>query len=271
MSSASSKGAGAAASWFPGHMAAGLRAVVDAADLIDVVLEVRDARLPHATATAKLHQRLKAKPMFVLLNRKDLAEDAATRAWLSNLCDNGIEAFAGSGTHAATLRSLRAALTAYKGKRTRTRVAVVGAPNTGKSSVINSLVRRKRTVVEDRAGVTRHVRWIALDDRVDILDTPGVLEPKISNKTMAWQLALCGILPESAFDVDEVIEQFAVWISRERPELASKVDLESFSRQRGMLRRGGEIDRRNAAGALLREFRTGKLGRFTFEHAREDK
>ncbi len=270
MSSASSKGAGAAASWFPGHMAAGLRAVVEAADLIDMVLEVRDARLPLATATAKLH-RLKSKPTFVLLNRKDLAEDAGTRAWLKSLSDNGVEAFAGSGTHAATLRSLRAALAAYKGKRARTRIAVVGAPNTGKSSVINSLVRRKRTVVEDRAGVTRHVRWIALDDRVDILDTPGVLEPKISNKTMAWQLALCGILPESAFDVDEVIEQFAAWISRERPELASKVDLESFSRQRGMLRRGGEIDRRNAAGALLREFRTGKLGRFTFEHAREDK
>jgi ribosome biogenesis GTPase A len=271
MSSASSKDARAAASWFPGHMAAGLRAVMDAADLIDVVLDVRDARLPHATAGAKLHQRLKSKPTFVLLNRKDLAEDAATRAWLRNLSDSGVEAFAGSATHAATLRSLRTALTAYKGKRARTRVAVVGAPNTGKSSVINSLVRRKRTVVQDRAGVTRHVRWIALDERVDILDTPGVLEPRISNKTTAWQLALCGILPESAFDMDEVIEQFGTWIARERPDFAGKVDLESFSRQRGMLRRGGEIDRRNAAGAFLREFRAGKLGRFTFEHAGEQK
>ena len=267
MSNASSKGAGAAASWFPGHMAAGLRAVVDAANLIDVVLEVRDARLPRATATAKLHQRLKSKPTFVLLNRKDLAEDAATRGWLTSLSESGVKAFAGSGTHAATLRSLRAALTAFKGKRARTRIAVVGAPNTGKSSVINSLVHRKRTVVQDKAGVTRHIRWIALDERVDVLDTPGVLEPKISDKTTAWQLALCGILPESAFDMDDVIEQFAAWILTARPELAGKVDLESFSRQRGMLRRHGEIDRRNAAGAFLKEFRAGKLGRFTFEHA----
>jgi len=252
-------------------MAAGLRAVMDVADLIDVVLEVRDARLPCSTATAALHRRLKPKPTFVLLNRKDLAENIATRGWLTYLSESGTAAFAGSGTHAATLRGLRTALIAYKGRRSRTRVAVVGAPNTGKSSVINSLVRRKRTLVQDRAGVTRHVRWIALDENVDILDTPGVLEPKINNTTTAWQLALCGILPESAFDVDEVIDQFATWIARARPELAGKVDLESFARQRGMLRRGGETDRRNAAGAFLREFRAGKLGRFTFEHAGEQK
>jgi len=252
-------------------MAAGLRAVMDAADLIDVVLEVRDARLPRATATAALHRRLKSKPTCVLLNRKDLAEDNATRGWLTHLSHSGTAAFAGSGTRAATLRSLRDALITYKGRRARTRVAVVGAPNTGKSSVINSLVHRKRTVVQDKAGVTRHVRWIALDDKVDILDTPGVLEPKISNKTTAWQLALCGILPESAFDVDDVIEQFAMWIAQARPERPAKVDLESFARHRGMLRRGGEIDRRNAAGAFLREFRAGKLGRFTFEHAGEQK
>ena len=250
-------------------MAAGLRAVMDAADLIDVVLEVRDARLPRSTATAALHRRLKLKPTFVLLNRKDLAEGSATRGWLSYLSDRGTAAFTGSGTHAATLRSLRAALIAYKGRRTRTRVAVVGAPNTGKSSVINSLVHRKRTIVQSKPGVTRHVRWIALDDNVDILDTPGVLEPKISNKTTAWQLALCGVLPESAFDVDEVIEHFTTWLAQARPERAAKVDLESFARQRGMLRRGGEIDRRNAAGAFLREFRAGKLGRFTFEFAGE--
>ena len=271
MSSGSSKSAGAAASWFPGHMAAGLRAVMDVASIIDVVVEVRDARLPRTTAVARLHQQLKTKRTIVLLNRKDLAEDAATRDWLRHLSDNGTEAFAGSGTHAATLRNLRAALSAHNGRRARTRVAVVGAPNTGKSSVINSLVRRKRTIVQDKAGVTRYIRWIPLDDRVDILDTPGVLAPKITNRTTAWQLALCGILPESAFDVDEVIEQFVIWIAGNRPSVAGKVDLESFSRQRGMLRRGGEIDRRNAAGALLKEFRAGKLGRFTFELAGERK
>jgi ribosome biogenesis GTPase A len=250
-------------------MAAGLRAVMAAADLIDIVLEVRDARLPQITAVAGLHRQLRTKPTFVVLNRKDLADEAATRAWLATLSRSGAHAFAGSGTHAGTLRDLRAALLACRGKRNHTRIAVVGAPNTGKSSVINALVHRKRTVVQNKAGVTRHVRWIALDERVDILDTPGVLEPRITDQTKAWQLALCGILPESAFDIEDVVEQFAAWIARARPRQSDKIDLESFARQRGMLRRGGEIDRRNAASAFLKEFRAGKLGRFTFERVGE--
>jgi ribosome biogenesis GTPase A len=246
-------------------MAAGLRAVVEAADLIDIVLEVRDARLPRATAVASLHRRLRSKPVFVLLNRQDLAEAAATRAWLANLAGGGTAAFAGTGTHAGTLRSLRASLVAHKGRATRTRVVVVGAPNTGKSSVINALVHRKRTVVQNKAGVTRHVRWISLDDRVDILDTPGVLEPRIPDKVCAWQLALCGILPESAFDTEETVERFSAWLAGKQPHRSGELSLESFARRRGMLRHGGEIDRRNAARAFLKEFREGKLGRFSFE------
>jgi len=255
----------AAASWFPGHMAAGLRAVLGIADLIDVVIEVRDARLPRSTAVASLHARLKSKPMLVLLNRQDLADPASTAAWLADLGKSGIWACAGTGTRAASLRPLRSALLDFRGRRARVRAAVIGAPNTGKSSVINALVHRKRTVVQNKAGVTRHVRWIALNERTDLLDTPGVLEPKIANQTKAWQFALCGILPESAFDPEEVAEQFHSWLARHHPDSAGIADLESFARQRGMLRRGGELDRRNAARAFLKEFRAGTLGRITFE------
>lgn len=267
MSKESAEDARTAASWFPGHMAASMRAMLDAADLVDLVIEVRDARLSKSTAVASLHRRLKSKSTLVLLNRADLAQTAATRAWLAQLSGGGIPAFSGTGTNAATLRPLRAAIVKHKGRRTRTRVAVVGAPNTGKSSVINALVHRKRTVVQDKAGVTRHLRWIALDDRVDMLDTPGILEPRIESSTVAWQLGLCGLLPESAFDVEDVVGEFCEWVANNRPALAGMADLESFARSRGMLRHGGELDRRNAARAFIKEFRAGRLGRITFELA----
>lgn len=246
-------------------MAAGLRAVLESADLVDVVLEVRDARIPRSTAVAKLHRRLKNKPTFVLLNREDLADSALTRAWLATLQKAGTTAFSAVGTRAASLRSLRTALLACKSKRNRIRIAVVGAPNTGKSSVINALIRRKSAAAHDKPGVTKQVRWIPLDSRAEVLDTPGVLEPKITNAQVAWQLALCGILPESAFDFEHVAAQFAAWLAAHRPEYSGEADLETFARRHGMLQSGGEPDRLNAARVLIKEFRAGKFGRFTFE------
>lgn len=246
-------------------MAAGLRAVVEAGNLIDLVLEVRDARLPRATSVVRLHRRLKDKPTVVLLNRDDLADPARTRAWLKHLAEKGIRAFKGVGTRAASLRTLRAALLEHKARRGRLRIAVVGAPNTGKSSVINALTRRKTAVTQNKPGVTKQVRWIPLDAKAEILDTPGVLEPKIANAETAWQLALCGVLPESAFDVEQVASRFGAWLAQHRPRESGVLDLETFARQRGMLRHGGEPDRLNAARTLVKEFRAGTFGRITFE------
>lgn len=245
-------------------MAAGIRALLDVADLIDVVLEVRDARLPRTTAVAGLHPRLKRKPTIVLLNRADLAERAATHVWIDALRDDGA-AFATNATHAATLRAARSDLVARPRKRAVLRAAVVGAPNTGKSSVINALVRRKRAVAADRAGVTRHVRWMKLADGIELLDTPGLLEPRIASEDAAWQLFLCGSLPETAFDVEDAVAHFARWLGRRRPSLAPLVDLDAFASARGMRRRGGELDRRNAARKLVAMFRGGELFRLTFE------
>ena len=245
-------------------MAAGSRAVQAIADLLDIILEVRDARLPSATAVARLHPRLRNKPTVVLLNREDLAQPAWTRKWLAFLRAEGKEAVSTTATHSGSVRKVRAAIQALR-TRGRVRVGVVGAPNTGKSSLINALVRRKKAVAENRPGVTRHVRWIAMDDRVDVLDTPGMLEPRIPSATSAWQLALCGILPEATFDAVEVALAFLSWANTRTSTALAGVDLEGFARERGMLRRGGEVDRPNAARALLKAFRDGRLGRFTFE------
>lgn len=250
-------------------MAAGVRAVFDAAALIDVVIEVRDARVPRSTDVASLHPRLKTKPALVLLNRKDLADSAATHAWLASLANSGVAAFSTVGKSAVTLKPVRSALVQMPRRRAKLRAAVIGAPNTGKSSVINSLARRHKAIAANKPGVTRETRWIAVSEHADLLDTPGVLEPKITNPTAAWQLALCGVLPESAFDPEEVVGHFHSWLGRHRPELAAATDLDVFARTHGMLRRGGELDRRNAARAMIAAFRAGKLGHVTFEQPKD--
>ncbi len=247
-------------------MAAGVRRLLELADLIDVIVEVRDARLPRSTAVVDEHPRLSRKPRITLLNRSDLAEPAATSAWVAQLGRGAARhAFATVATHAATLRAMRGALLALPHKRGTLRAAVVGAPNTGKSSIINALGRRKRAVVADRAGVTRHVRWLHAGEGIDVLDTPGLLPPRITSDDAAWQLALCGSLPESAFDVEEAVDSLARWLAERRPALAPRADLDAFARARGMIRRGGELDRRNAARTFVSSFRDGSLFRLTFE------
>jgi len=246
-------------------MAASMRALLSSADLIDLIVEVRDARVPRSTAVARSHPKLRAKPALVLLNRDDLALSTSTTGWIADLAKDHIKAFRGVGTRAGTLRPLRDALLNSKSKRGKIRVAVVGAPNTGKSSVINALIRRKRAVVENRAGVTRHLRWLPLDARVELLDTPGVLEPKIASPVVAWQFAACGILPETAYDPEAVVAELSNWIARHASSRVSLPHLQDFAAERGMLRRGGVADLSNAARSLLAAFREGSFGRITFE------
>jgi ribosome biogenesis GTPase A len=246
-------------------MAAGLRAVMENAAVIDAVVEVRDARLPRATAATGLHPTLARKRRLIALNREDLADPAMTDRWLAALGREGIDAFATIGTHAGSIKSLRSALFSKRPRDGRLRVAVVGAPNTGKSSIINALGRRKRAAAQDRAGITRHVRWLRLAEGVDILDTPGVLPPRIIDEASAWQLALCGCLPETAYDPEEVVAHFEAWVRRHRPGESGDISLASFARQHGMIRRGGELDGLNAARKFISRFRAGAFMRVTFE------
>ncbi len=247
-------------------MAAGILKLEKIAPLIDLVVEVRDARLPCSTAPARLPGRLGAKPRFIVLNRSDVADPVETERWVCSLRRKGQTAFAIAATRPATVRPLRAALLSQPARGPRLRIAVIGAPNTGKSSLINALARRKGAPAQNRPGVTRNTGWIVLDRRVEMLDTPGVLEPAIRDARTAWQFAVCGILPENAFDPEDAAMHLCAWWQHHRPSDAPhSLDLESFARRRGMLTRGDELNRRNAAGALLREFRAGKLGRVTFE------
>lgn len=273
--------------WFPGHMAKAKRAVAADLALVDVVLEVVDARVPAASANADLEGLLQGKPRVVLLNKADLADPAATRAWVAALgrrCLSAV-AFAALGGEGVkpTLAAVeaayapkRAALVA-RGVRPRpARAMVVGIPNVGKSAVINRLAGGKHAITGDKPGVTRGRQWVRAGN-VELLDTPGILQPKFEAERAGYLLAAAGAVSDAVFDPVEVAAYVLpeLWrraapalqrrfaLTELRSEPVESLDL--LARQRGLLRPGGVPDRERAALLLLKEFREGLLGRLTLE------
>ncbi len=250
--------------WYPGHMAKSMRKLGERLAIVDVVVEVLDARLPAASANPHLDLIAARKPRIVVLGREDLADPHATREWLAWYERHGRTALAVNGKDQGSVKKVSAALAALGAGRGTTRAMVVGIPNTGKSSLINGIARRTAAKTEDKAGVTRALQWFRIQPKLEVMDTPGILVPKIATPEAQWQLALTGALPRERFDPEAVVAQFTGWAQAHRPALAVP-DLASFARARGFARRGGELDLHNAAGAFLKDFGDGKLGRVSFE------
>jgi ribosome biogenesis GTPase A len=250
--------------WYPGHMAQAMRKLGERLRIVDLVIEVLDARLPAASANPALDEVAGHKPRIVVLGREDLADPHVTREWLTWYAARGRTAFAVNGKDQASVKRIAPSLDALAGESGTTRAIVVGIPNTGKSSIINGIARRSAAKTEDKAGVTRSLQWFRVSPRLEVMDTPGILVPKIASPQAQWQLALTGALPRERFDAEAVVEAFVAWAHQHRPQLGVP-DLETFARARGFTRRGGELDLHNAAGAFLRDVAEGKLGRISFE------
>jgi ribosome biogenesis GTPase A len=250
--------------WYPGHMAKAMRKLGERLRIVDIVIEVVDARLPLASANPALDDVAGKKPRIVVLAQEDLADPHVTREWLAWYAAAGRTAVAVNGKDQGSVRRLVPVLDALAVKTGTTRAIVVGIPNTGKSSVINGIARRSAAKTEDRAGVTRSLQWFRVSPKLEVMDTPGILVPKIASLEAQWQLALTGALPRERFEAEEVVDAFVAWAHEYRPQLAVP-DLETFAKARGFARRGGELDLHNAAGAFLREFGEGRFGRVSFE------
>ncbi|HEX3465679.1 MAG TPA: ribosome biogenesis GTPase YlqF [Candidatus Elarobacter sp.] len=250
--------------WYPGHMAQAMRKLGERLRIVDVLIEVLDARLPRASSNPALDRLAPHKPRIVVLGREDLADPHATRDWLAWYERGGRTAVAVNGKDQTSVKRVSAALGEAASGRGATRAMVVGIPNTGKSSIINGLLRRTAAKTEDKAGVTRSLQWFRVQPKLEVMDTPGILVPKIATPEAQWQLALTGALPRERFDPEEVVGHFVAWAHAHRPQLAVP-DLETFARARGFARRSGEVDLHNAAGAFLKDFNDGKFGRVTFE------
>ena len=244
-------------------MAQAMRKLGERLKIVDLVIEVVDARLPRSSANPHLDRIAARKPRILVLGREDLAEPPATREWLAWHALHGRTAIAVNGKDPTSVKRIAAAVETLAGDRTM-RAMVVGIPNTGKSSIINGLLRRTAAKTADKAGVTRSLQWFRVQPKLEVMDTPGILVPKIATPEAQWQLALTGALPRERFDPEDVAGRFVAWAHEHRPA-AGVPDLETFARSRGFARRGGEIDLHNAAGAFLKDYNDGKFGRITFE------
>jgi ribosome biogenesis GTPase A len=252
--------------WYPGHMAKAVRRIREYLQAIDVVVEVIDARIAVSGRNPLLDELAGSRRRVVVLTRQDLADPTTTKRWLDDLAKRGASAVAVDGRAPRSIARVAAAIerSTVHPKRGISRAMIVGIPNSGKSSIVNALLRRAAAKTENRAGVTRHAQWFRLAPNVELMDTPGILQPKISSAAAQWKLAICGAVPRDHYDPQEVVAAFHGWLmARDR---GSQVpDLATFAARRGFVQRRGEIDYHTAANSYVHAFNDGAFGRISLE------
>ncbi len=274
-------------------MAKTRRKIAEDLKLVDIVVELLDARIPKSSSNPVLREIVRNKPRVVVLNKSDLADPTQTLRWVTVFKEQGLAALplesrTGKGLPAlyGAIRSeLKDQLEVWKQKGMTgrpIRVMVLGIPNVGKSSIINRMILGSRTgkaEVRDKPGVTRQNRWFTVKEGFELLDTPGVLWPKFEDPLVGEHLAFTGAVRDEILDLEglagrllEVLAELYPDAASIRYKLAPTKEqlsgyqlLELIGRKRGMLISGGEVDTSRAAITLLDEFRGGKLGKITLE------
>ncbi len=279
--------------WFPGHMRKALNDVKENMKLVDIVYETCDARIPFSSRNPELDNIIGNKPRVVILNKSDLADPNATKAWIEYLRSKGVSAVALESTRkkgldellkeSRTLCSSILEKAASKGRIGRPiRVMVVGVPNTGKSTLINALCGRKVAVTGDKPGVTRAPKWVKTDGQLELMDMPGVLWPKIQTKRSQLVLTATGAVKQEVTDSVEIAyETIKILLDRYPKELCERYKIASpddddfitddydrfleMARKRGCIMSGGRVDEDRFAKVFLDDLRQARIGRITLE------
>ena len=276
-----------AINWYPGHMTKTRRMLQENLKMIDVVVEVLDARAPLASRNPDFDDLFAGKARVVLLNKSDLADSNATKRWITYYNRKGIEA-AGISATGGSAKKIAVALIEKaakprvdamkaKGVNKVVRAMIVGIPNVGKSTLINRIAGQNRAEVGDKPGVTRGKQWVKITPYLELMDTPGMLWPKLEDQELAKHLAFLGSIKDEVMDSEELALDLLALLQSMSPsqvterysKLTSETEKQDLLRavclSRGFLLRGGELDTERAAHVSLDEFRAGKVARVTLE------
>ena len=277
--------------WYPGHMTKAVRMMQENIKLIDLIIEIVDARVPLSSRNPDIDELGKNKSRLILLNKADLADDKATDAWVQYFQEKGIGTVKVNSRKGGGLKSIHGAIAkACKEKTERDRkrgilnrpdrAMVAGIPNVGKSTFINSLAGKACTKTGNKPGVTKGKQWIKLNKNVELLDTPGILWPKFEDQSIALKLAFIGSIKDEIMNRDDLAAELIGTLKKYYPgSLAAKYEIEELdnsydclteiAKSRHCLLKGNELDISKAALLLLDDFRNGKLGRMSLEFAEE--
>ncbi|NLY85243.1 MAG: ribosome biogenesis GTPase YlqF [Tissierellia bacterium] len=278
--------------WYPGHMKKTRESIEKNLPLVDIVFELIDARIPISSRNPIIDDILGNKPRIVILNKSDLASEEGNKVWeeyflKKNLITVCINALSGKGID----RLIKLSNELYKEKRhgfekkgiinKPIRVMILGIPNVGKSTLINTLAKKKSAKTGNKPGITKSNQWIKTKSNLELLDTPGILWPKFEDKRVGLHLAFTGAIKDEILDIETLALKLIEILAKNFPNLLKnrynvEIDnksylqvMEEIGRKRGALIKGGEIDYTKTSNIILDEFRKGIIGRITLEYPEE--
>ena len=270
--------------WYPGHMKKTRELIQENLKLVDVCVEVLDARIPVSSRNPILAELTANKVRVLVLNKSDRADEAKTAEWAEKLRQDGAYVLvtncntgAGSAALVKLLEKIRDEKNEGRERKKDLRLMIVGIPNVGKSSLINRLTGKKAAKTGNKPGVTRGKQWISLGEHMMMLDTPGILWPKFEDPKVGLNLAFCGSIKDEIMDLETLGMELIGVLARDYPQLLSaryKLDeiaetplenMENIARKRGFILPGKRIDYERTARTVIDEFRAGTIGRITLE------
>ena len=286
--------------WYPGHMAKTKKQILEDLKLIDVVIEILDARIPVSSRNPDIEEYTKNKMKIIVLNKYDLADENQNKKWIEYFKNNGIEAvLVNSNTGEGINKAINKIEEVYNNGKTQyvskgrigkaIRVMILGIPNVGKSSLINRISKKNVATVGNKPGVTRQKQWIRINQDIELLDTPGILWPKFESEKVALNLAYTGSIKDEVIEIEEIsfnllkvllnkyldklLERYK--LNKDEIDKIFELDIEEnekiyetmklIGRKRGTLLSGGNIDVEKVSKIILDDFRSGKIGRITLE------
>ena len=279
--------------WYPGHMTKTKRMMQENISLVDIVIELLDARIPYSSRNPDIDKLAANKKRIIILNKADLADDAKTAEWVEHFEKNGVRVLLANSITGKGLKSITevsAALMAEKKERLKkrgriyvpTRAMITGIPNVGKSTLINKFVGKATAKTGDRPGVTHGKQWVKIKRDFELLDTPGILWPKFEDERVGQNLAFTGAVNDDILDIAELamglIERLRILYPQQlkdryeidfTDETPAHEILDAIGVSRGFKARGGDVDKKRTATIFIDEFRAAKLGKMTLESVAE--